>query len=428
MSKNIKILIVDDMEDVVDGIEKELLHIIKKELVIKELAINITIYKAYNILDALDLTEDENINMFFIDYDFKGGLDGYEFITELNNEYKNKFMVLMTSHDELSKLTTILTQSNRESKDNEFLFSAKPLNKLTIYDFLIKSIEYFSKINSENKNLEIIVKKLPFPLSSILWRYNIEDNKEAHLFNYFEAVSKYLSIIILSYFIKDKKFYNENKNTIKSNRKTWYERPSFGNWNKCIERYSDVLNNSKSNLIPKNLKLLIINKEFLTDLNEIAILRNEWKGHGGFAGEKEAQKRIKILNNYLEKINKNLIEAFDRVLLIKGDTCSSTRTIKKNTVFNLNGIITPFSKQIIESKEIFNTETLYLCNLKDSTSIPLLPLIEFIENNEGCFFYNGVIKNDTKNIIGVKFVSYHYDKKSEYFCDDEYVLENVKKL
>lgn len=422
MNKNIKILIVDDIKDVVDGIEKELLHIIKK------LAINITIYKAYNILDAIYLTEDENINMFFIDYDFKGGLDGYEFIKELNNEYKNKFMVLMTSHDELSKLPTILTQSNRESKYNQFLFCAKPLNELTIHDLLIKSIEYFSKINSENKNLEIVVKKLPFPLSSILWRYNIENNKEAHLFNYFEAVSKYLSILILSYFVKDEKFYNQNKNTIKSNMKKWYERPTFGNWNKCIERYSDILNNSESNLIPKNLKLLIINKKFLTDLNEIAELRNRWKAHGGFAGEVEVQQRIETLNNYLEKINANLIEAFDKLLLIKGDICRSTHTIKKNTVFNLNGIITPFSKQVIESKEIFNTGTLYLCNLKDSTSIPLLPLIELIENNEGCFFYNGIIKNDNKNTIEAKFVSYHYDKKSEYFCDDEYILENVKKL
>ena len=421
MNKNIKILIVDDIEDVVDTIERLLLRNVKT------LPMNITIYKAYNILDAIYLNEDENIDIFFIDYDFKGGLDGYEFIKELNNKYKNKLMFLITSHDELSELPTILEQSNKESKNNQFSFCKKPLEDLVIYDILIKGIEYFSKINNENKNLEIVVEKLPFPLSSILWRYNI-DNKTEHLFNYFEAVSKYLSIVILSYFIKDENFYNQNKKAIKSNIKNWYICPTFGNWNKCLERYSAILNSSELDLIPKNLKLLISNEFFLNDLTEIAKLRNNWKGHGGFAGEAEAQERIKTLNNYLEKINENLIEAFDGLLLIKGDTCISTRSIKKNTVFNLNGIITPFSKQIIESKEIFNNETLYLCNLKDSTSIPLLPLIEFIENNEGCFFYNGLIKNDAKTITKAKFVSYHYAKKSEYFCEDEYVLENVKKL
>jgi len=420
MNKNIKILIVDDIKDVVDTIEKQLLHIAKK------LSIDISVYKAYNILDAIYLAEDENINMFFIDYDFKGGLDGYEFIKELNSKYKNKLMILITSHDELSTLPNILEQSNKESKYNQFLFYTKPLEELTLHDILLKSIEYFSKVNDENKNLKIVVEKLPFPLSSILWRYNIEENKIEHLFNYFEAVSKYLSIIILSYFVNNEDFYNTNKNAIKSKMKKWYERPTFGNWNKCIERYSDILNNSNSNLIPKNLKLLITNEKFLTNLNEIAELRNRWKGHGGFAGKVEEQQRIETLNNYLEKINENLIEAFDKLLLIKGDTCISTRTLKKNTVFNLNGIITPFSKQVIKSKEIFNTETLYLCNLKNSTSIPLLPLIEFIENNEGCFFYNGIIKNNTK--LEAKFVSYHYDKKSEYFCDDEYILKNIEKL
>jgi len=420
MNKNIKILIVDDIKDVVDTIEKQLFNIAKK------LAIDISVYKAYNILDAIYLAEDENINMFFIDYDFKGGLDGYEFIKELNSKYINKLMILITSHDELSTLPNILEQSNKESKYNQFLFYTKPLEELTLHDILLKSIEYFSKVNDENKNLKIVVEKLPFPLSSILWRYNIEENKIEHLFNYFEAVSKYLSIIILSYFVNNEDFYNTNKNAIKSKMKKWYERPTFGSWNKCIERYSDILNNSNSNLIPKNLKLLITNEKFLTNLNELAELRNRWKGHGGFAGEVEVQQRIETLNNYLEKINENLIEAFDKLLLIKGDTCISTRTLKKNTVFNLNGIITPFSKQVIKSKEIFNTETLYLCNLKNSTSIPLLPLIEFIENNEGCFFYNGIIKNNTK--LEAKFVSYHYDKKSEYFCDDEYVLKNIEKL
>jgi DNA-binding LytR/AlgR family response regulator len=419
MSKNFKVLIVDDIVEVVNTIEKQL------NKLMETLSINITIYKAYNILDAIDKTEDEDIDIFFIDYDFKGGLDGYDFIKEINHKYKNKFMILMTSHDELANLPEILKQSHKESKNNQFLFYTKPLKELTIHDILIKSLEYISKINNENINLEIIIEKLPFPLSSILWRYNIEDNKLEHLFNYFEAVSKYLSIIILSYFIKNEEFYNQNKNTIKSNKK-WYERPTFGNWNKCIKRYSDILNNSELNSIPNNLELFITNKELLIDLNKIAELRNNWKGHGGFAGEEEVQERVKTLEIYLQEINKKLVKAFEDLLLIKGDSCISTRTIKKNTVFNLNGIVTPFSKQIIESKEIFNTETLYLCNLKDSTSIPLLPLIEFIENNEGCFFYNGVIKNGTK--IEAKFVSYHYDKKSEYFCDDEYVLENVEKL
>ena len=63
-------------------------------------------------------------------------------------------------------------------------------------------------INTEDK-LEDWIETLPFPLSSILWRYHAtKDNgkKIEHLFHFFEALSEFFSMIMLSALVKNQDF------------------------------------------------------------------------------------------------------------------------------------------------------------------------------------------------------------------------------
>ena len=90
--------------------------------------------------------------------------------------------------------------------------------------------------NTEDK-LEDWIETLPFPLSSILWHYHAtKDNgkKIEHLFHFFEALSEFFSMIMLSALVKNQDFYAQechkwiNKD---ENFKDWYLKATFGHWN-----------------------------------------------------------------------------------------------------------------------------------------------------------------------------------------------------
>ena len=98
------------------------------------------------------------------------------------------------------------------------------------YKTIIKELK---SINQEEK-LENWIDKLPFPISSILWRYYAtKDNgkKIEHLFHFFEAFSEFLSMLMLSALVQDKEFYkSENHKWIGKDEKfqNWYLRATFG--------------------------------------------------------------------------------------------------------------------------------------------------------------------------------------------------------
>src|SRR5690606_8729522 len=100
--------------------------------------------------------------------------------------------------------------------------------------------------NQEEK-LENWIDKLPFPISSILWRYYATKNnskKIEHLFHFFEAFSEFLSMLMLSALVQDKEFYKaESHKWIDKDEKfqNWYLRATFGNWNILTSRLSKAI-------------------------------------------------------------------------------------------------------------------------------------------------------------------------------------------
>ena len=99
-------------------------------------------------------------------------------------------------------------------------------------------------INQEEK-FEHWIDTLPFPLSSILWHYYAtkeNGKKVGHLLHFFEALSEFLSMIMLSALVQDKEFYKQECHkwiTTDERFKEWYLKASFGNWNEltsCLSK------------------------------------------------------------------------------------------------------------------------------------------------------------------------------------------------
>lgn len=102
------------------------------------------------------------------------------------------------------------------------------------------------------------VETLPFPISSILWRYIATkdfEKKIVHAFHFFEAFSEFISMIMLSGLVRNNEFYqNESHKWIETDDKfkEWYKRATFGNWNMLASRLSKSLREYYRTMKKKN--------------------------------------------------------------------------------------------------------------------------------------------------------------------------------
>lgn len=289
------------------------------------------------------------------------------------------------------------------------------------YKSIIKELKTINQV----EKLENWIDKLPFPISSILWRYYATKNnskKIEHLFHFFEAFSEFLSMLMLSALVQDKEFYNaESHNWIGKEEKfkNWYLRATFGNWNNLTSNLSKAIrkylseNDKKEyckNLFgnPSDSFLsMITSKGIVNILFEVASLRNKWKGHGGITNEKENIQRVLTLEKQLNEFRKYIADAFDETTMLSPTTSSFEDGIFTFNAKQLIGARTPFNEITIKSLIPLDRKKLYLSNSQQTKPLELLPFIKFIEATDAIYFYTSIESKD------VRWVSYHFDKEAE---------------
>jgi len=279
-------------------------------------------------------------------------------------------------------------------------------------------------INQEEK-LENWIDKLPFPISSILWRYYAttdSSKKIEHLFHFFEAFSEFLSMIMLSSLVQDKEFYKSHCNKWLDNDekfKNWYLRASFGSWNILTSKLSKFVRSYKNNKETKehcfelfgnpddSFLEMLSNKRLVNILMEVAKLRNHWKGHGGITSKEENAHRVAILEKQLNEFRQIISSAFEETAIISPTTSSFEDGIFNFNAKELIGARTPFNENNIKSLIPLDRKKLYLSHSGQNKPIELLPFIKFVEESEAIYFYTSIESKD------VRWVSYHFDKKAE---------------
>mgnify|MGYP001353860470 CR=1 FL=1 len=313
-----------------------------------------------------------------------------------------------------------------DSKIQQFAFRLEELKRNLWkqprgYKAIIKELK---AINREEK-LENWIDKLPFPISSILWRYYAtKDNskKIEHIFHFFEAFSEFLSMIMLSALVQDKTFYKEESHKwIGTDEKfqNWYLKATFGNWNNLTSNLSKAIRgylgeNDKKDFC-KNLfgnpneafLLMITSKGIVNVLFEVASLRNKWKGHGGITSESENSQRVLTLEQQLNEFRKSIADAFEDTLMLSPTTGSFEDGLFTFNAKELIGARTPFNEITIKSLIPLDRRKLYLSNSEHAKPLELLPFIKFIESSDAIYFYTSIESKD------VRWVSYHFEKEAE---------------
>ncbi len=280
-------------------------------------------------------------------------------------------------------------------------------------------------INTEDK-LEDWIETLPFPLSSILWRYYATKNngkKIEHLFHFFEALSEFFSMIMLSALVKNQDFYTQecHKWISKEEKfKDWYLKATFGNWNALTSNLSKAtrayLNSDKEtqdfckqiygNPDPAFLNMLT-SKEIVNILTKVAQFRNLWKGHGGITGEEESMNRVTTLEQNLNELRRCIADGFEDAKVIAAKQGELEEGVWTFTAKELVGTKSPFREIELRSLIGLDKKKLYLVHSSQTQPVELLPFIKFFEKSDAVYFYTSI---ESKN---VRWVSYHFEMKPE---------------
>lgn len=326
----------------------------------------------------------------------------------------------------LPEIKTQLELIEIDSKIDQFTFRLDELKRdlwkqPRSYNSIAKELK---SINQEEK-LEHWIDTLPFPISSILWRYYAtkeNDKKVEHLFHFFEALSEFFSMIMLSALVQDREFYKQEcAKWIDTDEKfkEWYFRATFGNWNVLTSRLSkatrEYLTDKDKQELCKSFYgnpsvaflSMLTNKGIVNILFSIAELRNKWKGHGGITSEEENKQRVTTLERQLNELRKFIDNGFEETRMLSPTTSSYEDGVFTFNAKELVGARTPFNEISTQSLIPLDKKKLYLAHSNQNKPVELLPFIKFVEVSDAVYFYTSI---ESKN---VRWVSYHFDKSPE---------------
>lgn len=342
-------------------------------------------------------------------------------------------VILQISKSQLSNCTLHLPDLNTQSelialdsKIEQFSLRLEELKRnLWRQPKIYKAIQKdLNRINQEEK-LEHWIDTLPFPISSILWHYyatkeNIK--KVEHLFHFFEALSEFFSMLMLSALVQDRDFYKQEcYRWIETDEKfkDWYLRADFGGWNKLTSRLAkatrvyledkekkDFCKSIYGNPTEAFLNMLT-SKGIVNILSEVAGLRNHWKAHGGITSEEGNKQRVIELEQHLNELRKLIADGFEDTRMITPMKGEFEEGIFTFTGRELVGAKSPFREELIKSIIPLDKKKLYLTHTNQIKPVKLLPFIKYVESSDACYFYTSIESGN------VRWVSYHFDKDPE---------------
>lgn len=278
---------------------------------------------------------------------------------------------------------------------------------------------------SEEKSFDKWIDSLPFPVSSILWQYHATNNfknKVEHLLHFFEALSEFLVLILLSAVFSKKDFYQRSKSkwfSSDENFSEWYLKASFGNWNHLYSRLAKFIRTSlsdkelRNNIIeifgnpPEEFITSITNKSIANILTEVAEYRNKWKGHSGVSSLEENRNRAIILEGKVNELRAIITDNFSNSRIIAPIHGIFRKDIFTYNIKYLKGSKTPFMEDEIISLYPLDASRLYLHHLGQNKPLKLLPLMKYVENVNAFYFYTSFESNH------VRWISYHFEKDPE---------------
>jgi len=276
------------------------------------------------------------------------------------------------------------------------------------------------------------IERIPFPLASILRLYEANNDprvKKDQLLNFFEGLTEFIVMILLSGSRNNQDYYEEQRNTLKKSLQAdSLEKSTFGSWHYLGEQLAKAirreLSSNKRDLLLQMYRIKQIDfletlssKSLHEVLNNVLIYRNNWKGHGGIEASSASEERLVLLQTQLTKIRSILGNCFDNNMLIQPLTNEYSSGVYIYTVQSLMGAYTIFKKIVINTTIPLDINKLYWVNHEHLQPLDLIPIVRFMssptDEENACYFYNRFEKDS------IRWISYHFERQSEIIKTDE---------
>ena len=247
--------------------------------------------------------------------------------------------------------------------------------------------------------------------------------KVEHLLHFFEALSEFNTVLMLSAYASDHEFYVKHSNAwlIRDPKyQEWYKTANFGNWIMIGQRLAKATRRFISEEETREHCLDLFGRpapefiDLLTDKRLFAILgtalnyRNSWKGHDGIGrlSHQEALKRLPLLEVELTEIRRLVADRYSTALLLRPDSSVYRDGIHCYRVNALVGRSSPFKKFSVRTLSPMDTQKLYILHENQLKPVELLPFIQLACTPENvinaCYFYSRIENNQAH------YVSYHF--------------------
>ncbi len=282
---------------------------------------------------------------------------------------------------------------------------------------------------------------LPFPLASILWIYHAEGSpskKVGHLLHFFEASAEFIAGILLSALYPIMRsdaidLLDENPEF-----RDIYRNTTFRSWiilcrragrqvrrkiagDSGYDEMAQLFGNPDREFID-----MVTSKRLFALLDEVADLRNDWKGHGGITGKRDDEEQLATLERLLERFREGIRDRFNHLRVILPGAAVYRDGIFSCQVQSVTGTRARFPGMSITTLIPLDTGSLFLYSGKGGEPMKILPFFRLIFHSEtgepAWYFYNRIEGRR------VRWISYHYEAESGFEEDNEEVYTMLRDL
>ncbi len=289
---------------------------------------------------------------------------------------------------------------------------------------------------------------MPFPLASILWRYEADADvvaKVDHLHRFFEASAIYLATVLLSTFYSRGEMSDEE-------RPPWskriamisFERSSFGMWTSLgallaghtRARITGDDHQGEPARAPWALDTprfieAVSSEDLWQLLDDAKDERNRSKAHGGILGKSELEDIHMLLGNLLTHFGELVSEPMTEVRLIRPGAAkfrSGVGHYERTEL--LQGPHAIFQQTHLSALAQMDADELYLVSSSSSTVRHALQLAPFLRlqasprsTENACYFYSRLTDN-----AEAEFISHHYEALPRITLQDQKLMEFLARI
>jgi hypothetical protein len=279
---------------------------------------------------------------------------------------------------------------------------------------------------------------LPFPVASVLLRYEAEEDPERktrYLVNFFEALALTLVDVHLSALRQDAKELLEAAR--RKDGSTTYRRGTFGTWADLLSRLAKrarSLASSNPSLARELYRVssvdridAISHKALVAAIKDEATeYRNSWIGHSPIVGAPEWERRLATSESTLDRIRSAIGDSFVGWELFRAGRGGNHSGVISLSIERLVGAHRSFRHGRVELREWPEEGALYFHESGETLALRLAPLVTIARGPEAvedaCYFYDRVEGDN------VRWVSYHFADRAEMIRPDGAVVELITEL